>query len=110
MSPLVGVEVLVLVLLGISALAAGGSMVVRPTQRAYEVLRPLTWAMVFGSLTTTCTGLTNLAVGLGQRDLDVHVARVAFAGLAELIIPSLGTFAVLTVAWGLAAIGLRRLA
>jgi hypothetical protein len=110
MSPLVGIEVLVLVLLGISALAAGGSMVFRPTQRAYEVLRPLTWAMVFGCLSTALTGLTNLAVMLGRHDMTPEVARHAFSGIAEMMVPIMATFAVLTVAWGLAAIGLRRLA
>jgi hypothetical protein len=109
MSPLFLVEVIVLVVLSVAALALGGSMAMKPGQRAYEMLRPVTWAMVFGSLSMTCTGLTNLCVMLGRHPLTGEVGQAAFSGLAELIIPVMVTFAVLTVAWGLAAIGLRRL-
>ncbi len=110
MSPLFMVEVVVLAILAISALALGGSMAMKPTQRAYETLRPVTWAMVFCALTMSGTGLANLSVMLGRVGVSPEAARVAFSGMAELIVPIMLTFAVLTVAWGLAAIGLRRLA
>ncbi len=109
MSPLFLVEVVVLSILSIGALFLAGSMVARPTQRAYEILRPVTWAMVFGSLFMTLTGLANMSVMLSRRPMSPEYAQAAFAGLAELIIPVMLTFGVLTVAWGLTALGLRRL-
>ena len=109
MSPLFFVEVLVMVLLALAALAVGGGMAMKPGQRRYEMLRPLTWAMVFGALSMSATGLTNLCMMLGRHPLSAELGQAAFSGLAELIVPLMVTFAVLTVAWGLAAIGLRRL-
>jgi hypothetical protein len=66
--------------------------------------------MVFGSLFMTCTGLANLAVMLSRHPWTSELGQTAFSGLAELIVPVMLAFGVLTVAWGLAAIGLRRLA
>ncbi len=109
MSPVFLVEVVMMVVLGVSALALGGGMALTPSQRRYELLRPVTWAMVFGALTMSGTGLTNLCVMLGRNAPQGILTQTAFSGLAELMIPILLTFAVLTVAWGLAAIGLRRL-
>ncbi len=109
MSPLFLVEVLVLVVLGVTALALGAGMAIKPGQRRYEMLRPVTWAMVFGALSMSCTGLTNLAMMLGRHPMTPELGQAAFSGLAELIVPIMVAFAVLTVAWGLAAIGLRRL-
>jgi hypothetical protein len=109
MSPLFLVEVVVMVVLAVTALALGGGMAMKPGQRRYEMLRPVTWAMVFGALSMSTTGLTNLCMMLGRNRLTPELGQAAFSGLAELIVPIMLTFAVLTVAWGLAAIGLRRL-
>ncbi len=110
MSPLFLIEVLVMVVLGVTALVLGGGMAVSPGQRRYEMLRPVTWAMVFGALSMTTTGLTNLCMMLGRNPMSPELRQAAFSGLAELIVPIMVTFAVLTVAWALTAIGLRRLA
>lgn len=110
MSPLFLVEVVVMVVLGATALTLGGGMAMTPGQRRYEMLRPVTWAMVFGALSMSATGLTNLCMMLGRNAMTPELRQAAFSGLAELIVPIMLTFAVLTVAWGLAAIGLRRLA
>lgn len=109
MSPLFFVEVVVMVVLGVTALVLGGGMALTPGQRRYEMLRPVTWAMVFGALSMSATGLTNLCMMLGRHAMTPELTQAAFSGLAELIIPIMLTFAVLTVSWGLAAIGLRRL-
>ncbi len=109
MSPLFMIELAVISVLSIAALVLAGSMVARPTHRAYEILRPVTWAMVFGSLFMTLTGMANMCVMMSRRPISPEYVQLAFAGLAELIIPVMLTFGVLTVAWGLTAIGLRRL-
>ena len=109
MSPLALVEIGVLAVLGIAALALGGGMALRPSQQRYEGLRPVTVAMVFGSVGLTLTGLTNLCVGLSRVEWTMKTGQVACAGLAELFVPSLLVFGVLTIAWGLSALGLRRM-
>ncbi len=109
MSPLALAEIIVLAALGIAALVLGGGMAVRPTQRRYEGLRPVTVGMVFCSLCLTLTGLTNLTVGLSRAEWSTKTGQIAAAGIAELLVPSLLAFGVLTIAWGLAAVGLRRM-
>jgi hypothetical protein len=109
MSPVFLVELIVMVVLAVSVLALGGGMALTPSQRRYELLRPVTWAMVFGALSMSLTGLTNMCVGLSRTDWSLRTGQIAFGGLAELLVPIMLTFSVLTVAWGLTAIGLRRL-
>jgi hypothetical protein len=102
------VEVALLGLLSLGALAVGFGMAIRPSQRRYELLRPLTVAMLFGCLWISGTGLTNMLMGLAATPAG-SVSPKVFAGVAELIAPSIIAMAVLTVAWGLSAIGLRKL-
>ena len=109
MSPLFLVELAVLLVLAVTALVLGGGMALKPAQRTYELLRPVTWAMLFGSLFMTCTGLANLAMMLARNTWSPEVGQAAFSGLGELIVPVMAAFGVLTVAWALAAIGLKRL-
>jgi hypothetical protein len=109
MSPIVMVEVAVLGLLSLAALGIGLGMAVRPSQRRYEMLRPVTVAMVFGCLWISGTGLTNMLMGLASQHWTGDLVPRVFAGLAEMLVPSMVAMAVLTVAWGLSAIGMRRL-
>jgi hypothetical protein len=101
--------VIVLALLGIAALVLGAGMAIKPTQRRYEGLRPITVAMIFGALCVSLTGLTNMFVGASRNVWEPKFVPVLFGGLAEMLVPTLAVFGVLTIAWGLAAIGLRRL-
>ncbi len=109
MSPVVMVEVAVLGLLGVAALVLGVTMAVTPTQRRYEMLRPVTIAMLFACLWISGTGMTNMLMGLARQQWRPELAPHVFAGLAEMLVPSLIAMAVLTVAWALMAIGLRKL-
>jgi hypothetical protein len=109
MSPIVMVEVAVLGVLALAALGLGIAMAVSPRQRRYEMLRPVTLAILFGCLWTSGTGLTNMLMGLARQPWSAELAPRVFAGLAELLVPSMIAMAVLTVAWGLMAIGVRKL-
>jgi hypothetical protein len=91
-------------------LGLGIGMLARPSQRWYEMLRPVTIAMVFASLWICGTGWTNILVGLSAtRPWTIQIAPRVCAGLAEMLVPAVAATAVLTIAWSLAAIGLRRL-
>ncbi len=109
MSPIVMVEVAVLALLALAALGLGATMAVRPRQRRYEMLRPVTLAMLFACLWISGTGMTNMLKGLAMQPWSTDLAPRVFGGLAEMLVPSLVAMAVLTVAWGLMAIGLRKM-
>jgi hypothetical protein len=109
MSVLAIVHVAVLLVLVIAALLLAATMAVRPTQRRYEILRPLTWAAVFASLSAISAGLSNTAVTLAAGPMTAEAVQKGWAGLAECLVPGVFGFGLLAVAWGLATIGLRRL-
>lgn len=110
MSMLAIVHVVVLLALVISALVVGVGMLFRPTQRRYEMLRPITWASLLASSSAMCAGLSSTAVRLAaETSWTPQIVQHAWAGLAEALVPGTFGFGLLAVAWGLAAIGLRRL-
>jgi hypothetical protein len=48
----------------------------------------LTLALIFGSVSLTGTGMTNMFVRLGRNPWSPDLARAAWSGLAELAIPA----------------------
>ena len=109
MGPLALVEIVVLLLLSVTALALGGAMAAKPTQRRYELLRPVTWATVFTCLCAMGSGLANTAVVGARHPWGVETLQTVFAGVAEALVPGTFGFGMLAVAWALAAVGLRRI-
>jgi hypothetical protein len=102
------VHVLVLLVLGLAVLGVGVLSAVRPLQQRLELLRVLTWAVVFASVGAILSGLSLTAVGLARAPMTPELAQSGWAGIAEAAVPGIFGFGVLTVAWGLAAVGLRR--
>jgi hypothetical protein len=102
------VHVVVLLVLGLAALGLGGALAVRPSQRWLDLLRLVSWATVFGGLSAMLSGLSTTAVHLAQRPMTPDLAQLGWAGVAEALVPGTFAFGVLTVAWGLAAVGVRR--
>jgi hypothetical protein len=103
------VHVVVLLVLVVAALALGVAMAWKPTQRRYEILRPVTWATVLATLSAICAGLSAAAVHLAENASTPEVVQHGWGGVAEALVPGMFGFGMLAVAWGLAAIGLRRL-
>jgi hypothetical protein len=99
--------VITLFLLGIAI-----SFALRPTERKLGMLRPLSLALVFALIGALCGGLANTlqaSVGQGSAADAGKSAEILLAGISEALVPGAVGFAVLAIAWGLAAIGLRRL-
>jgi hypothetical protein len=109
------VIVLFVALLGLGALGTAIRFAVRPTERGLSVLRPLSAATTFAALCACLLGIATALVNVVAKleaaaDPAATAAawRMFLAGLAEGIVPLGVAFALLSVAWLLAAVGLRR--
>ncbi len=100
-------------IVGLAALATAIRFALRPSEHGLAVLRPLSATTTFAALTAFLLGITNGLVGVIRRleqagDAAAAAWRTFLAGLAEATVPLILAFALLTVAWLLAAVGLRR--
>jgi len=109
------VIVLFVALLGLGALGTAIRFAVRPTERGLSVLRPLSAATTFAALCACLLGIATALVNVVAKleaaaDPAATAAawRMFLAGQAEGIVPLGVAFALLSVAWLLAAVGLRR--
>jgi hypothetical protein len=109
------VVTLFVAIVGLGALAQAIRFAIRPTEHGLAVLRPLSAATTFAALTAFLLGITNALVGVtGRLEAATDAAatakawQVLLAGLAEASVPLILAFALLAVAWLLAAVGLRR--
>jgi hypothetical protein len=102
------IHVVVMVVLGLVALGLGVSLAVRPSERRFGMLRPVTWGTVFSVLSAICSGMSTVAANLAQAPASAGAGTQAWAGAAEALVPGMFGFGVLAVAWGLAAVGLHR--
>jgi len=102
-------------IVGLAALGMAILFAVRPTERGLAIVRPLSATTTFAALTAFLLGITNALVGVNRRlEAAPDAAAVAkawqvfLAGLAEGTVPLILAFALLSVAWLLVAVGLRR--
>jgi nucleoside permease NupC len=100
---------------GLLALWTAIRFAIRPTEHGLAVLRPLSATSTFAALSAFLLGITNALVGVLRRLEQAPDAAAAakawnvfLAGLAESTVPLIVAFALLAVAWLLAAVGLRR--
>jgi hypothetical protein len=103
------------VVLGLASVATAIGLALRPSERALAVLRPLSAATAFSGVSAAFLGVANLCVAVarsleesGQAPVPARTWGLMFAGLAEGTIPVILAFALLSVAWLLAAVGMRR--
>ncbi len=107
--------VLFVAIVGLAALWTGIRFAIRPTERGLAVLRPLSVATTFATLGAFLHGVATALVNVVDRlEAATDAAATAkawpvfMAGLAEATVPLILAFALLAVAWLLAAVGLRR--
>ena len=102
-------------IVGLGTLWTAIRFAIRPTEQGLAVLRPLSSATTYGALGAcllgVATALVNVIANL-EAAADPAATAAAWrhflAGLAEGVAPAGVAFALLAVAWLLAAVGLRR--
>lgn len=80
----------------------------RPTERNLALMRPLSLAGLFASITGTVLGFINVLQFVWTREATAETYRVMAVGAAESLVSLFVGFAVLTVAWLLVAVGMGR--
>jgi hypothetical protein len=101
-----GVHAILSMIVGVLPLGAGIAYVIKPTEQRLALMRPISLAGLFGSL----SGLASAAVHIFRNlavDKPIGWHLVAL-GAAEAFVPLYIGFSCLTVAWLCVALGLRR--
>ena len=98
---------LVSVFMGIAPLGMGLAYAMWPTEQRLALMRPLSLATVFASLSGATLGVLNVFRNMGVTETPT-LSRVAAIGLSESLVPIFFGFGCLTVAWLCVALGLWR--
>jgi hypothetical protein len=101
-------QIVVLAVLALWALGVGIAMAFRPAERHYGLLRPLSLATSFAAVSAVFSGLAAAFAHLAGVGASPNTTAQLGAGVAEAIVPAVFGFGVLALAWGFAALGLRR--
>ena len=102
-------QVTLLVVLAVSSIVVGAAVAIRPGERRIGLLRPLTLGTTFAALAAVLSGMATAFSHLAEAGAADKSLGVAWAGIAEATIPGIVAFSALAVAWGLVALGMRRL-
>lgn len=90
-------------------LLAGAWFAVRPSERLLSVMRPLTLGAAFSALCSFVLAIANGSIAISMMNgLDLAGVRLVGLVLSEGLAPVVASFACLTVAWFLVAIGMRK--
>lgn len=81
---------------------------VRPNERNLALMRPLSLAGIFAAIAGSVLGFINVLHLAWTRELTVATYQVMATGAAESLVPVFVSFACLTVAWLLVAVGMGR--
>jgi hypothetical protein len=102
------VFVLYILVVGLAAVVTGAAFAARPRERTLAVLRPLSASTAFATVSATLAGaaMALKVAADGQRSAEAMTTLVG--GLAEAAVAGVLGFALLAVAWLLAAVGFRR--
>lgn len=96
-------------LICMAPLLAGAWFAVRPSERLLSVMRPLTLGAVFSALCSFVLAIANGCIAISMMNsLDLAGVRLVGTVLSEGMSSVVASFACLTVAWLLVAIGMRK--
>ncbi|HEX7777857.1 MAG TPA: hypothetical protein VF424_01385 [Vicinamibacterales bacterium] len=102
-----GAVALLSMFVGVIPLGVAVAYAIRPSEHRLALLRPLSLATVFASLTGLVAGLANVLRSVAVHDIPLFSGRSAL-GLSEALVPMFVGFGCLTIAWLCVATGLWR--
>jgi len=104
-----------MVLVGLATVITAARFAFWPAERTLAIVRPLCAATTSSTLAAFFAGVTNGLAGLSRLlnaapdpSASAHAWRMALGGFAESPVALIVGFALVTVAWLLVAVGLRR--
>ena len=101
-----GIHAILCILISLLPMAAGASYLLRPTEQRLALMRPVSLAGIFASLSGTSLGAINTLRGLWL--VPPRDGRILAISTAESIVPLFVGFSCLMLAWLCVAIGMRR--
>jgi hypothetical protein len=93
---------------GPAAAVTGAGFAIRPRERTLTILRPLSASTAFATGSAILAGVANALKHGADGALSGDALTMLVAGLAESAVAGVLGFALLGVAWLLAAVGFRR--
>ena len=102
------VFVLFIVVVGLGAVVTAAGFARRPQERTLAILRPLSASTAFATVSAVLAGAAMALKHGADGALSGDALTVLVAGLAESAVAGVLGFALLAVAWLLAAVGFRR--
>lgn len=98
-------------LVAVATVLVAAAYAIRPNERRLAAMRPLSLATIFAALCSFTTGIAVILQGISASgDLQKIGWHNVYAGAAESILPLVGAFGCLTIAWIGVAVGMRRTA
>ena len=100
MSVLANASIIALVgmFMGVVPLGIGIVYAIWPNEQRLAMMRPLSLAAIFASLSDSALGVINVLRGIGMSQ-TAEFSRVSAIGLAESLVPIFFGFGCLTAAW-----------
>lgn len=96
-------------LVSLAVVAMALAYAIKPTEQRLALMRPLSLAALFGSLSSFTVGVAAVLQGISATEtFTVHAWNLIARGTAEAVIALFVAFGCLTIAWLLVALGLRR--
>jgi hypothetical protein len=102
------VFVLFIVVVGVATVVAAAGFALRPQERTLAILRPLSASTAFAASSALLAGAAMALKNGADGALSAEALTTLVAGLAEACVAGVLGFALLGVAWLLAAVGFRR--
>jgi len=99
---------LFVLVVGVAAVATAAVFAYRPRERTLAILRPLSASTAFATVSAVMAGLALSLKNGADGALSAEALQLLVAGLAESAVVGVLGFALLGVAWMLAAVGFRR--
>ena len=99
---------LFILIVGLAAVVTAAGFAFRPQERTLAVLRPLSASTAFATVSAMLAGAAMALKNGADGALSGEALTLLVAGLAESAVAGVLGFALLAVAWLLAAVGFRR--